>query len=287
MTVIHESPEQKIYQPEQYFAFFSKILEIEKPESNDEIIKYLNKQAGKKIIIIENLHHLFLKIVNGLDCQKMLLDVIVHTAKKVFWIGTYTIHSLDYLDKAIHLSDHFVRDIRLQPMSSDHLKEIIFKRNSLSGYRVKFEPDEDTTHLRSFKKLDQDQQQDYLEGVYFNNLSKLSNGNISLAQLYWLRSTNHVSDDTISVGSVEEIDLSFVKDIKVDYLFALYTLLVHDGLTLKDYARVFNLPESDCGKVLIPMLEKGLLIRPKEKFNINPIIFRQVANYLRSRNFIS
>jgi hypothetical protein len=35
------------------------------------------------------------------------------------------------------------------------------------------------------------------------------------------------------------------------------------------------------------MLEKGLLIRPKLKYNINPIIFKPVANYLASRNFIN
>lgn len=285
--VIHESPENKIYLPEQYYNFFAQILEVEKFESNQEIINYINNLNEQKVIILENLHHFFLKKVNGMDCQKMLFEMMSNTTKKIFWIGTYTIHSWDYLDKAISVSDYFVRNIRLQSMTSVDLMEIIYKRNNLSGYKVLYEPPEDMTESRAFSKMNEDEQQLVLKNHYFTNLTNLSNGNVSLAQLYWLRSTREVTEDTISIGLVYEIDLSFVKEIKSEYLFALYTLLVHDGLTLNDYAMVFNLSESGCRNILIPMLEKGLLIRPKQKFNINPIIFRQVVNYLRSRNFLS
>ncbi len=285
--VIHHSPDYKIYKPEQYLQFFASILEVEKFDNNEAIISHINAFSEKKIIILENLQHVFLKMVNGLECQKMLFELMSNTAKKVFWIGTYTIHSWDYLDKAIHISDYFVREIRLDNMSSENLEAIIFKRNSLSGYKVRFEPPDDLQDSRSFAKMDDGQKQILLRNRYFADLTTLSNGNISLAQLYWLRSTREVTEDTISVGSIFAIDLSFVKKIKSDYLFALYTMLVHDGLTLSDYARLFYLSESSCRNILVPMLEKGMLIRPKEKFNINPIIYRQVVSYLRSRNFIS
>jgi hypothetical protein len=197
------------------------------------------------------------------------------------------VHSWEYLDKTIHISDYFVREVRLDNMSSENLEQIIFKRNSLSGYKVRFEPPDDLLDSRSFAKMDEAQKQTFLRKRYFLDLATLSNGNVSLAQLYWLRSTREVTEDTISVGSIFEIDLSFVKKLKSEYLFALYAMLVHDGLTLSDYARIFFLSESSCRNILVPMLEKGMLIRPKEKFNINPIIFRQVVSYLRSRNFIS
>lgn len=283
--VIHKSADQKVYEPDQYFKFFAEILDVEKFTSNDEIIEHIQGFGERKVFILENLHYFFLKKVHGMICQKMLFELMSNTVNKIFWIGTYTINSWDYLDKTIQISDYFVREIRLEKMNSENLREIIFKRNKLSGYKVRFETPEELLQSRSFSKLDDNAKQEYLDSHYFDNLTSISNGNVSLAQLYWLRSTRNVTEDTISVGSGFDIDLSFVKEIKSEYLFALYTILIHDGLTLKDYAKLFNLPESVCRNLLIPMLEKGLLIRPKEKFNINPIIFRHIVSFLRSKNF--
>lgn len=286
-VLIYQTVDQKIFQPEKYLSFFAGIFEQEKFGSNEEIIGFLNKQHEKRIVILENLQHFFLKKVNGLDGQRMLFDLMANTAKKVFWVCSYTAQSWDYLDRVIHVSDHFIREIRLEPMDSSSLEEIIYKRNNLSGYKVKFEPVEGSADSRTWSRMDEKLQQDTLRTRFFNELTLRSSGNVSLAQLYWLHSTRGVTEDTITIGSSFGIDLSFIRDIKAEYLFAMHALLIHDGLTLEAYAAVFDLPEAECRNILVPMLEKGLLIRPKEKFNINPIVFRQVVNLLRSRNFIS
>jgi flagellar biosynthesis chaperone FliJ len=280
-------PDHKIHTKKEYLRFLAALLEVENFENNDDIIRYINNYESRLVIIIENLHHLFLKRVNGFDCQKMLFDLMVNTAKKAFWIGSYTIYSWEFLDKTIQISDHFLVELDLKKLSGSHLQEIIYKRNDLSGYKIYFEPPQELASQRSFGKLDTKAQQAQLERTFFDNLAAVSNGNVSLALLYWLRSTNAVTEDTIKIGVPAELDLSYVKDVKPNYLFAFYMMLVHDGLTLEDYAGIFNLPIATCRNTLVPMLEKGLLIRPKEKFNINPIIFRQVTNLLRSRNFIN
>lgn len=286
-VIIYHTVDQKIFQPEKYYSFFARLFEQEQFVSNEDIIGFLNKQHEKRIVILENLQHFFLKKVNGLDGQRMLFDLIVNTAKKVFWVCSYTAQSWDYLDRVIHISDHFVREIRLEPMDSSSLQEIIYKRNNLSGYKVKFEAVEGSEESRNWSRMDEKLQQDTLRTRFFNELTLRSSGNVSLAQLYWLHSTRSVTEDTITIGSSFGIDLSFIRDIKAEYLFALHALLIHDGLTLEAYAAVYDLPVAECRNILVPMMEKGLLIRPREKYNINPIVFRQVVNLLRSRNFIS
>jgi len=287
LPIIHLSADRKIYNQEAYLAFFAEILQEDKFESNEEIIDFLNNRTDHLILILESLHHFFIKKVNGFECQKMLFELMSRTSKKVFWIGTYTIHSWEYLKKTVDVSEQFTREVHLQKFDGETLDEVIFKRNNLSGYKIIFEPSRDSKNSKSFQKMNEDEKQVFLRKQFFIELNQMSNGNVSLAQLYWLRSTCSVSDDTINIGSLREIDVSFVKDLPGEHLFAMHSILIHDGLKLEDYARALNIPESMCRNTLIPMLEKGLLIRPKEKFNINPIIFRQVVSLLKSHNFIN
>lgn len=287
IPVIHESPDMKIYNTLDYLKFFSEIFQQETFKSNEEIIDYLNNRTDGLILILESLHHFFIKKVNGFEYQKMLFELMSRTSKRVFWVGSYTIHSWEYLKKTVGTSEHFIKEIQLAKFNGETLDEVIFKRNNLSGYKIKFEPSRESRNSKSFQKMKEDEKQIFLRKQFFIELNQMSNGNVSLAQLYWLRSTRSVSDDTINIGSLREIDVSFIKDLPTEHLFAMHNILIHDGLKLEDYALSLNVPESKCRNVLIPMLEKGLLIRPKEKFNINPIIFRQVVSLLKSHNFIN
>ena len=287
IPIIHQSTDKKIYNSKAYLAFFEELLQEEKFESNEEIIDFLNNKTGSLILILENLHHFFLKKVMGFECQRMLFELMSKTSKKVFWIGTYTIHSWEYLKKTVDISEQFIREVYLKQFDGENLEEVIFKRNNVSGYKIIFEPSRESRSSKSFQKMNVDEKQAFLRKQFFIELTQMSNGNVSLAQLYWLRSTYSVSDDTINIGFLKEIDVSFVKDLPAEHLFAIHTILIHDGLNLEDYALALNVPESKCRNILIPMLEKGLLIRPKEKFNINPIIFRQIVSLLKSHNFIN
>lgn len=246
----------------------------------------LNDGPGTRIIVLENLQHMFLKKVNGFDNMKMFFELMSHTSKKVLWIGAYTPASWEYLDKTISISNYFTEEIFLEKLNDETIREIIFKRNRLSGYQLNFIPSGEIALSKSFQKFDDAEKQQYLQKQFFTSLNKMANGNISLAQLYWLRSTQSVDEQSISIGMINKLDFSFIKKLPGNSLFVLQVLLLHDGLTLENYATAMNEPESVSRNQLIPMLEKGLLIRPRQKFNINPIIYKQVSDYLSSRNFI-
>ncbi len=287
ISVIKHEISTKIYETKAYYSFFAEVLKQDSFTSNDEIINHINNFKEERIIILENLQHLYLKKVRGFGSQKMLFDLMTSTSKKIFWIGTYTSKSWEYLEKTLKVSSVFINEIHLQKFTDQTVEEIILKRNYLSGYKINFEPSESNLLSKSYQKLNETDKQIYLKKAFFKELNQMSNGNVSLAQLYWLRSTHGISEDTIHIQSLRDFDVSFDKDLPPNYLFALHAILVHDGLEIEDYAQVFKAPEYICRNDLIPMLEKGLLIKPKEKYNINPIIFRQVVDLLRSHNFIN
>jgi len=277
---------QKIYTNEKYFTFFNSLLKTEDIKSNKGLIDYLNDTQDNKIIIIENLHHMFLKKVGGFESMEMLFELISHTTKKVLWIGVFTPQTWNYLDKTIAISNYFTSEIIMEQLSYETIKQIILKRIDCELTRVEFIPNEETKESKTFQNLNQDEQQPFLEGKFFKLLHKLSNGNISLAQLYWIRSISTNDEKGLSVKEIDDFDYTFIKNLSSEALFTLQALILHDGLTIKDFTTVMHESLSESRKILMPMLERGLLIQPSKKYNINPAIYKPVHDYLSSKNFI-
>ena len=271
----------------QYLDFFNELFQPDQPfTSNEILIAWLN-QGESRVVVIENLQHFYLKQVNGFENLQRLFELMSNTMKKVFWTGAFTTHTWAYLDKTLYISNYFTNEVFLQALSTEAIEEIITRRNKISGFRLHFLSDPETRERKDFAAMDEREQQVYLREQLFRKLSRLSYGNISLAQLYWLRQTRKVHAHSIDIGYIKEIDFSFIKELKAEELFVLQTIVLHDGLCLTDFCSVMGKSEAAAKNLLIPMLEKGFLIRPRQKFTINPIVFNPVVNYLHSRNFIS
>jgi len=277
---------EKLNTHQKYLKFFSELFEQKSFDNNQAIIDYLNNSGQSRIVIIENLHHFYLKEVNGFDNLQRLFELMSNTLKKVFWVGAITKNVWNYLDKTIFISNYFTNEVLLSALAPEALEEIITRRNKISGFRLNFIPEAELLENKSFMQLSEEEKQEFLRKNLFKKLSRLSYGNISLAQLYWLRLTREVKENTIDIGYFKEIDFSFIKDLSAQELFVMQTIVLHDGLVLSDFSRVMDMTEADSKNILVPMLEKGLLIKPREKYNINPIIFNPVVNYLQSRNYI-
>ena len=98
--------------------------------------------------------------------------------------------------------------------------------------------------------------------------------------------THSVTAITLELSSVYEISADKMKKLSTEDLFVLQTLILHDGLTLENYSNASDETKHLCRKKFMVMLEKGILIQPKQKFNINPIIYEHIHNYLSSKNYI-
>ena len=76
---------------------------------------------------------------------------------------------------------------------------------------------------------------------FFQDLYRLSHGNIHAALFYWKYFTRY--DETkaaFMVLPIREIDASVIKDLDRRHLFALGELLLHGRLTLQEHADIFQ-----------------------------------------------
>ena len=256
----------------------------------DEAVDYLVSSPRKHIIVWEDIQHFYLRKVGGFRALKSLFELISRTHKQVFWLCACTCYAWDFLDKTTRISDYYEYIIPLEKISAEQLQEAILKRHRVSGYHIQYTGVVAYRSRKKFQKMNVEQKQQYFEKNYFEDLNDLSAGNYSVAQLYWLRSTQQVLNDTITIGSLNAVDFSFTKAIPLSQMLILHTLLLHDGLSeahfreVNEHQATKNTAVTQLG--LRQLRDDGLVTLKDEVFTINPLLYRQIVQLLRSKNFL-
>ncbi|UII27238.1 hypothetical protein LVD15_02075 [Fulvivirga maritima] len=282
-TVYRISPSDTIHNLDELISCFAEAFK-EEFRTEEELITFLN--AKKKIVVLENIQKLYLKKVRGFDTLRKLMEIIAMTNEKVFWVCSCTKYSWNYLDKTINLSDHFSYHISLNDMSDASIISLIDKRHRVSGYNLKYEPSGNELNNKKFKRLPENEQQQFLRERYFHSLNNIAKSNVSLALVYWLRSTRQIEGNTIFIGSLNENDFSFMKGLSLDKTFALANIILHDGITEEEYSNISHASVSKVRSVLYPLYEDGVLIKEEKKYFINPLLYRHTLDLLKSKNII-
>jgi hypothetical protein len=270
--------------PDHLIKYFSDFLEIEL-SNKDEIIEYLNS-GKKRIIILENLQKLFLREMHGQKALVEFIDIMTATQRNVFWIGSMSIYTFNYLEKSLKMSAFFSYHIPLEPLSDDEISQLIIKRNRISGFKIKFEALEKDANDKKFKKLDDREKQQYLKDRFFKELNNFAKSNISMALMFWLLSTKKVDDQTIVIKNFKKPDFSFLSSLKNDRVFVLQALIMHDGLKLEQVAKVLSYSLTKAKFLILELLEDGVLIEKEAQYLVNPIIYRNTVQLLKSRNLL-
>ncbi|EKB49982.1 hypothetical protein [Cecembia lonarensis] len=283
LTVLRAEIDDKISEQDICMEWLSSLLQ-KHLENTQMAIQILQDEFDGKVIVLENLQHLFLKKVGGFEGIRTLFDIIASTGKQVFWIGALTPSSWNYLDKTVSIRNYFTTDIHLNDIKADQLKQLFLSKHK--GYKLKIKPTKEIAKDKSFKKMSDKEQQEFLEEQFFYMLNSLSHGNLTLAQLYWVRAISTVENHEVQLADISKIETDFLENLNPEQLFSLQQMLIHDGLNIEDFASVTNQPLLVCRNTLIPMREKGLLIQPSEKYTINPVLYQPVYQLLKDKNFI-
>ena len=285
-NILRTEISEVIYKPDDLNDFFKSFLKIDSIKNLGELTAYLNNLASKKIIIIENVQHLFLRKVNGFLCLKILFELISKTQKNIFWITTLSLYAWQYLSKTLNIADYFGYVIEIKSMRDEQMVKVILKRHKISGYNLNFKPSKEDEQSKSYKKMSDEKKQEYLTKQYFSDLNKFAKSNISLALLFWLRSTKEVSGDTITIGSLRDIDFSFLSSLETSKIFTLNALLIHDGLTIESFSLINNLPVAQSRLMLFVLLDDGVIIQKNGLYKINPLLYRQTVTLLQTKNIV-
>lgn len=270
---------------ESFLKFFGAALSTGFREPQ-EISRFLNSTRNKRIIILENIHHLFQRKIGGFASFRSFFQIVSATNKNVFWIVSSNLYAWNYLERVIGISDYFSYIIRLLPFTDEQIIDIIMKRHRVSGYNIKFEPSGDDIQSRNFQKLSEPEKQKYLKEKYFSELNKFARSNLSISLFFWMSSTREVKDDTIGIGSLEGLDFSFLQGLGDEKIFSLYVLLLHDGLTSKQHSVIFNQSEEKSKLNLMLLADDGIVIRTNGRFVINPLLYRQTVSLLQTKNIL-
>ena len=270
---------------EGFLKFFSIMFRTEFHHPQ-EISGFLNSSANKKIIILENIHHLFQRKIGGFASFRNFFQIVSATNKYVFWIVSSNLYAWNYLERVLHISDYFSYIVKLQQFSDEQIIDIILKRHRVSGYNIKYEPSEDDLQSRNYNKLSDQEKQKYLKEKYFSELNKFARSNLSISLFFWMSSTREVKDDTITIGSLEGLDFSFLQGLGEEKIFSLHILLVHDGLTARQHSVIFNQAEEKSRLNLLLLADDGIVIRSNGRFVINPLLYRQTVSLLQTKNIL-
>ncbi|UII32561.1 ATP-binding protein [Fulvivirga ulvae] len=277
------SVEGHVETPTEMLSFFSLQFDS-KFDTFDKLIVFLNQQ--KRVVVLENIQKLYLKRVSGFAALRLFSELISHTSKYTFWVVGGTRYAWEYLHKTINLSDHFSYHIPLKDFDNQAIVNMINKRHKVSGYNIRFEPAPSDLNQRKFKKLSDTEQQAGLRDSYFNNLNKIAKSNVSLALIYWLRSAKEITGNTIVIGSMKDKDFSFMNNLPANKVFALASLLFHDGMSEEGFCKVTGYSPGKARAVLQPMFEDGIIVLNKNEYQINPLLYRQTVSMLKMKNII-
>ena len=286
LKVIRIKSEERFYNEKDLLKEFASSLGKEKLNSFEELEKVILDWPTRIVLVVENLQKLFLRKQEGFGSLTSFLNILIKTNEKVFWLNSCTIYAWNYLKKVITIDEYFAHVIILDKLSDEQIINIIKTRNRISGVQIEFEPKESDSKNRKFRQKSHEEQQAILAKKYFTSLSEFAESNISLALIFWLISTKEFSSNQLIIGPFERPDLSFIKVMSLDRLLTILSLILHDGLTESELCQVNNVTLEDANTSLLFLLEDGIVRRINNRYQVNPIIYRNIISLLKNKNLL-
>lgn len=284
-SVVRIAAKENISTESGLLKLFHNSNKSENAESLDKLIQILN-EGPKKVIVLEDLQNIYLRKVDGFAALQSLFQLITLTNQNVFWVTTTTIYTWSYLSKTINIAEYFSYKIEMGNLSSSQMIDIIWKRNRISGFNIRFEPNPEQADDKKFTKLSPADQQQELKEEFFEGLNEFAKSNVSLALIFWLLSTKSINEDTITIGSFNKPNLNFLRVLSTSKLHALHALVLHDGLSDRQLSEVISLTLNEARLMLLALVEDGIIFLKKDIYMVNSIVYRDTISLLKSRNLI-
>jgi predicted transcriptional regulator len=215
------------------------------------------------------------------------MEIISKTNKNIFWIATSTNFAFEYLRKTIKLDDYFTYQIKFRAINNLQMADLIKKRNSISGYKLHYEINPNMPEGKELSRLADDEAQKLSEKEFFNSLNKKMQSNISLALLFWLRAIKEIEDRTLLIKPKLELNHAIFDSLSSEKTFILQMLVLHDGLKLEEIQKTVNFSLSKTNLLVQIMCDDGIINKEDDIFYVNPLLYIQTIELLKSKNFLN
>jgi hypothetical protein len=242
----------------------------------------------RRIIVLEDIHNLFLRTIDGLSVIETVIKLLAVTKEKIFWIITSGLYGWKLLDYMVNLSDFFTEVIELENLNENDLENLILRRHDMSGFRLHFLVPDELVDNRSFKRLKTDtEKQNFLRQRFFGKLKDNSAGNIKTALIEWMSVISYTRpEEPINVNGIFDFDPGLVYLIKNEDLYYLAAFIQHEFLTMNEFASVFRLTPSHAKLILSRLTSKGYLRIQDQNFEVPPRLYHSFVNILKQKNIL-
>lgn len=285
-TIYRYEVEKPVSQEREFLLFMASLFDTEFT-SREEMFLHFNALPGRPVIVVEGIHHLFLRTINGFAAVKLFAELMSVTNRNVFWMATANLYGWQYLDRMLQISDFFGYIIPMETLSDQEIVDVILRRHIASGYKLKFElPEGEKTSAKPDRFRHPGDQQQYLKSMYFKTLNEFARSNIAISMLLWLRSAQDIRGNELTIALPKGLNVTFIKTLARDKIFFLQALLVHDGLPEDKIASVLNFSRERSRLLTIQLYDDGIIVIKKDLYVINPLLYRQVVSTLKSLNLI-
>lgn len=276
---------QKIDGDAAFLGFLRMVFPDLKFDSMEDLLCRIGELKGRRIVILENLHHLFLRKMHGSKNLMRFFQLISQSNSHVFYLCTCSLYANKYLDYTLKMNSYFAYMVSLDSLNKDLLSEVIIKRHKFSGFKLNFIAPEGFSPKRSYKRMSESEKQTYLEADYFNRLYKFAQSNLSLALLFWMRSIVRVDENNFYL-QYKHLEYSFLNSLSSAQISTLHALILHGNLLVEEHAAIFSWEKEESFSHLMVFVDDGILIQKEGRYFINPLVYRLLVNHLSLLNYI-
>ncbi|MGF1671170.1 MAG: ATP-binding protein [Balneolaceae bacterium] len=256
--------------------------------SVDELTTKMNESSKRKVILLEGLQNAYIRDIHGFEAISSFWVILSQTSHSCFWVVSCSRFAWEFFIKISNADQYFSQVVQSDVLKPEQIREGIVERHKATGYELEFIAPDSLKNSRSFKKLigDEEKTQNYISNQYFEQLGKISDGNISIAMIFWIKSIKEYNEQRFVIEPIEVADIDLLEVPSRDVLFTLASLLRHDILNAEELAMSLHQKLSDSKLMTARLKAKGLIKETEHGFMVNHLVYRQTVRLLKSKNVL-
>lgn len=247
-------------------------------------------RGDRAIVAIPDLSWCFLRCIEGLDAIEALLATIA-TDRSRFWLLGCNRWAWLYLDRVCHLSAYLNSPVSLPTLTDEDL------RRWLAPVAATLDLQPQTTDASEDAEESEEIWASAPERRCFAQIAELATGLPAVAAPLWLHSLRQKSpedgDEASEESSTDRTQLTYATPhlpelprLSADDRYLLYSLGLHDGLTLRALARSLAEPEPIVRAQLQRLRQQGLIIKRAGRFELAPLHYLRLKRDLGNNRFL-
>jgi type II secretory pathway predicted ATPase ExeA len=250
---------------------------LKRIQSVTRLIAALNNQPKPTVFLVNPLGRLHLRHRDGLGALKALQRIIGETVGHVLWLVISDSDALRAMDALTAISTTFTHRVKLDALSNEEAMKLVRTRHRASGYNLRFQAADSS--LKS---------EDELRTSALEEIAERSQGVPLLVIYHWLCSLRLDSAQrTLICELPPRLDLQYLEGLGTDDLIVLGQVLVHDGLSSKELAKVTTITQNDADAVLRQLAWSHLVARSDGEMHvINPVLRQPLQKVLAMRGIL-